>query len=173
MHRNIVLLSQFIREMCLQMEAKRQGLEILAEDELQRGVVEVFENGELPIWVVFACQLYLDIRYILEEDVDRAQAELLATGQEISNTIGEFFKYAAPDQADGVMPTLEKTSQDIQKWCLQDIIGVSFRNAFKLNHSQTYLLGSSGRKQNLSSCSVETRYTVGLLFFIYGGLCKR
>lgn len=57
MSRNVVVLAQFIAEIGLHMLAQQQGMQFLAEDELQRGMIEMLDNEKLPMGLVFAGQV--------------------------------------------------------------------------------------------------------------------
>ena len=58
MNRNAMVLSQFIAEMSLHRLTKMQGLEVPAEDSLQLGMNEMLESRMIPVWLVFACQVF-------------------------------------------------------------------------------------------------------------------
>src|SRR5258706_7648081 len=52
------------------------------------------KTRQIPVVLVFASQVYLDIRYILEADVDRAHKELLTTGPRVRAIIGNYVELA-------------------------------------------------------------------------------
>jgi hypothetical protein len=105
-NRNALVFSQFIVEMSLHRITKMKGLEVPAEDSIQLGMNEMLESRTITVWLVFACQVFLDIRYILEEDADRGHQELITEGQRIEKIAVGFFKYAPINRADGVMDRL-------------------------------------------------------------------
>lgn len=108
-------------------------MEFPAEDELQRGIVEMLESRKIPIWLIFACQVFLDIRYILEADVDRAHHELIATGVRIRRGLN-YLKEIAADVVDcgGAQDDYAEDyahlAFEVQEWCENDFIGSSIRN---------------------------------------------
>ena len=57
-----IILNEFFREVL----SLRSG-KLPAEDELTRGIVEVFRKGPIHLWVVFGLQLFLDTQQILGE----------------------------------------------------------------------------------------------------------
>lgn len=95
-----IILSEFFREvLSLQPDAK-----LPTEDELTRGVAEVFDRGPIHLWVVFGLQLFLDtqrilgkhsnlrqqkiaLTFALGDHVTRAFRELEATGKVFETTV--------------------------------------------------------------------------------------
>ena len=58
-----IMLNEFFREVL----SLRSTGELPTEDELTRGIVEVFNRGPIHLWVVFALQLFLDTQRVLGE----------------------------------------------------------------------------------------------------------
>jgi hypothetical protein len=56
-----------------------------AEDELTRGLREMFRTREIPFWLVFATQVFLDIHHELRDQVNRGYNELHNTARVIHN----------------------------------------------------------------------------------------
>lgn len=46
------------------------------EDEFTRGFSEVYGTGEIPFWLVFAGQVFLDMNYVLRDKVDRGWTQM-------------------------------------------------------------------------------------------------
>jgi hypothetical protein len=130
MNRNVTVLSQFIAEMCLHKGAKKQGMKVPAEDELQRGTIEMLESRKLPLWLVFACQIFLDVRYILEEDVDRAQQELTALGEQVEEILDDFRERGSKNQPDFIKDSIDKTYKEAHCWGVVDALGLDTRDDF-------------------------------------------
>lgn len=57
------------------------------EDELTRGLREVFMTHEIPYWVIFASQVFLDIHHVLRGKVDRGYNDLCRIATEIDGHI--------------------------------------------------------------------------------------
>jgi hypothetical protein len=59
-----------------------------AQDALTGGLIEMLKTctDNIPLWLIFACQVHLGVRYILETQVDRPLSELLTAGQRLRTT---------------------------------------------------------------------------------------
>ena len=69
-------------------------MHLIAEDELTRGLRQMSENKELPIWLVFATQVFLDIHHVVGPDVDHGMSDLENTGTIIKSSVQRMFKCA-------------------------------------------------------------------------------
>ena len=80
----IVLLERFIPEIIFlaNMHDKGTGLslELPGEDELTKGIRKLVSAKQIPIWLVLALQIQLDIHYMLLADTSRAHNELFNAG---------------------------------------------------------------------------------------------
>ena len=65
----------------------------ILDDELTRGLRTAFETKKLPLWLVFAAQIYVDIHHILREDVSRGFEELQVLGKLFSMSIHANIKF--------------------------------------------------------------------------------
>ena len=66
-----------------------------AEDEFSQGMRQVFlknARDPIPLWVVFALQIYLEIHHVLREHVDRGLKELRVARKQMKASLKEFFK---------------------------------------------------------------------------------
>jgi hypothetical protein len=134
MKRNVVVLTKFIAEMGLDMLAQQQGMQFPAEDDLQRGMIEMLDTRKLPVWLVFVSQVFLDIRDILEADVDRVQDELIATGGRIRAILDDFHDNAPTvNQPEDCLRVLQRTGLEVKRWFENDVIGLDIRNRFHAN----------------------------------------
>jgi len=66
--------------------------DILCQDELTRVILKFLDDGAIPILLVLALQVQLDIHYMLLDDEDRPQSELIAAGQRIFNSMENLVK---------------------------------------------------------------------------------
>lgn len=64
-----------------------------AEDELTRGLREMFKTHNIPVWVAFAAQIFIDIHHVLREDVYRGFADLSRTANVINGSIKQNFEF--------------------------------------------------------------------------------
>ncbi|PYI35005.1 hypothetical protein BP00DRAFT_463023 [Aspergillus indologenus CBS 114.80] len=66
------------------------------EDEITRGIRKMFDTHQIPLWLVFASQIFLDIHHCLEGDVVNGFADLTNTAKCIQSSIElnqEFFAH--------------------------------------------------------------------------------
>ncbi|KIV82571.1 hypothetical protein PV11_04672 [Exophiala sideris] len=71
----------------------RRGMGIPGDDELTRGFCQVSETGKLPLWFVFASQIFLDVHHILREEVERGYEILFVVSRRLAKSIIDNFKY--------------------------------------------------------------------------------
>ncbi|KAL2829503.1 hypothetical protein BDW59DRAFT_142166 [Aspergillus cavernicola] len=57
------------------------------EDEITRGLRKMFDTHEIPLWLVFACQIFLDIHHGLRDNVQKGFADLTNSAKAIENSI--------------------------------------------------------------------------------------
>ncbi len=65
-----------------------------AIDEISRAFRKVETDGTIPLWLVFAMQIVVDIRGVLREDVSRGFETICATGSRVTVTIQRYFRYS-------------------------------------------------------------------------------
>ncbi|KAI1609089.1 hypothetical protein EDD37DRAFT_138490 [Exophiala viscosa] len=71
----------------------RREMDIPGDDEFTRGFCQVCETGEVPLWFVFASQIFLDVHHILREKVELGYEILIVVGGQIGKSIIDNFKY--------------------------------------------------------------------------------
>ncbi|CAG8981259.1 hypothetical protein HYALB_00003857 [Hymenoscyphus albidus] len=69
---------------------KSGNIKLPAEDELTGGIFEMVGTNEIPIWLVLALQVQLDIYYTLLEDMDRPHSEPSAAASVAMFTVKEY-----------------------------------------------------------------------------------
>lgn len=98
----------------------------LAEDELIRGIRDMAPGRDIPLWLVFAVQCFLDAQHILGTQLDRAHSELLRTSSAMKESVKQNLDFQKalrivnwPRQND-----LQFTEQVrvIDDWIFKDII---------------------------------------------------
>ncbi|KAK6950618.1 hypothetical protein Daesc_007142 [Daldinia eschscholtzii] len=85
-----VLLMKFFAEL---MAVERGVGDYPVEDEFLRGIKELASTKEVPFYLVFAAQVFLDIHYILRENVNRGFDTLQANLHFLDTEIQEHFKF--------------------------------------------------------------------------------
>ncbi|TVY20665.1 hypothetical protein LARI1_G001186 [Lachnellula arida] len=80
----IVLLERLIPELMFLRDVKDK---FPAQDELTGGILEMVRTKEIPIWLVLAVQVQLDIHYMLLGDISRPHSELSAAAVQASATL--------------------------------------------------------------------------------------
>jgi hypothetical protein len=75
-------------------------------DELTRGLMQMCRTKEVPIWLAFAAQVYLDIKNILRVQPTQGFNDLRLAGLRTKQMIKDHFKFheAWPDQAEANWP---------------------------------------------------------------------
>ena len=64
---------------------------MLLSDELTQGIRDMCKTKNIPLWVVYATQIYLDIHHILRADVVRGLAELKVSGAKSGASLDAYF----------------------------------------------------------------------------------
>ncbi|KAL1977948.1 hypothetical protein VTN31DRAFT_807 [Thermomyces dupontii] len=105
----------------------KAGPDMPAEEELTRGLREMFKTKQIPYWLLFAVQVFLDIHHELREDVDRGYEDLRNVAVTVNNSIENVaFKFHEslrienwPRQIDQI---LRRIMADIETFVLTDIV---------------------------------------------------
>ena len=84
-----------------------QGAPIFGpEDEFTRGLKDAFKTKKLPLWLIFAAQVYVDIRHQLREAVSRGVFDLQTVGRLVYNSTEtnlEFHSSLRVENGHGIM----------------------------------------------------------------------
>lgn len=105
----------------------KAGPDMPAEDELTRGLREMFKTKKIPYWLLFAVQVFLDIHHELREDVERGYDEFRNIAAAVKMSIDDVaFKFHRslrienwPRQNDQV---LRQIAADVETFALTDIV---------------------------------------------------
>ncbi|KAL8685162.1 MAG: hypothetical protein Q9218_007938, partial [Villophora microphyllina] len=105
----------------------------IAEDNLIRGIRGMGPDRDIPLWLVFAAQCFLDTQHVLERDLGRGHRILVRTASAIKNSIEQNLEFHAslrvenwPKSNDFAMKDMIRT---IDGWILQDLVAERFRKA--------------------------------------------
>ncbi|RFU35972.1 hypothetical protein B7463_g368, partial [Scytalidium lignicola] len=113
------VLREFIAEMAILKAMKRNpSFDIPAEDELTKGLIKFLQQRQISIWLVLACQVYVDIRYVLEEKVVRPHEELLATTKRVKETLEEYIEFSKDYERPA--KTIKTVIGEIECWVDED-----------------------------------------------------
>ena len=65
----------------------------LAEDELMRGIRQMSPGKDIPLWLVFATQCFLDAQHVLKEKVSEGHRQLRNSANAIRSSIEQTVKF--------------------------------------------------------------------------------
>ncbi|KAL8915636.1 MAG: hypothetical protein Q9172_006818 [Xanthocarpia lactea] len=107
----------------------------LAEDDFLRGIRDMEPDRDIPLWLVFAAQCFLDTQHVLEHELDRGYADLKRTATTIKTTIEENLDFHTslrvtnwPKENDLVMKEMISV---IDQWVLKDLLAERARKLRK------------------------------------------
>ena len=110
---------------------------LIAEDELTRGLRQMSVDKELPVWLVFATQVFLDIHHVVGTDVDHGMSDLRNTGTIIKDSIQRMFKFRQDeDLHNDIWPPdndvlIRSIIQDIDRYVFEDVLGDLKKRLFR------------------------------------------
>lgn len=119
-YRNSYLLGSFFNDMGLHTDSRSLSMYEIVDDELYRGFVDARASRVLPIWLVFACQLYVDIHTTMEQLVDCGSAELISVGQRLLYTLDALEESSNVPQGAQATLKMHQTRKEIAEWCEYD-----------------------------------------------------
>ena len=85
-----VVLLENLPDFCVVAQAPES---IPAEDEMSRGMREMVKDGQLPIWLVFAAQIYLDIHHTLRQKVSNGFHDLVKSARYVEKNIQQILLF--------------------------------------------------------------------------------
>ena len=110
----------------------------LAEDELIRGIRQMAPGKDIPLWLVFAMQCFLDAQHELQRDVSNGYSHLSRCAKWVKSSIEETLKFHAslrinhwPKSND--MQFIEQI-RVIDQWVLTDAIGQGLKKVLVVLH---------------------------------------
>ena len=103
----------------------------LVTDELMRGLEKLRPHAEIPVWLVFAVQCFLDSHHVLEDAIERPFQQLVQTSKMIENSITNTLKFHEslrvetwPRSNDAIFKQL---LWSIEQWVKKDVVAEKFR----------------------------------------------
>ena len=108
---------------------------VVAEDELVRGIREMKPGRNIPVWLAFAAQSFLDVQHVLGDQVGRGYEELGTAARSIEASIDQNSKFHEglrienwPRTNDFMLNDLKRV---IEHWVKKDFVGDFIQDKLK------------------------------------------
>lgn len=108
----------------------------LVMDELMRGLEKLRPHSDIPVWLVFAVQCFLDAQHVLEDATERPFQQLMQASTTIQNSIANTLKFHEtlrvetwPRSNDAAFKELIRL---IEEWVKTDLVAENFRMVCQL-----------------------------------------
>lgn len=123
MERDRQILHEMLAECCLIKAFKNGPSDFLipGEDELTIGWTTMLATRRAPIWLIFASQIFCDIRWILESDVSKCQEELLRMGNRVDSILNSYINFAK-DFTIPISSVIYTTVEEVECWITTDFL---------------------------------------------------
>lgn len=135
----LVLLEAFPDLMLMTMITEKSPL---AEDELIRGFRGMGPCKDIPLWLVFAAQCFLDAQHVLKQDICRPHAQLMTVAKSISSSIQTNLDFHQSLRVDTWPRSNDKVLQEqlrvIDEWVRRDVVAQKLRKV-RLSFSKAVL----------------------------------
>ena len=118
-----VLIAELLPEFCM---VHHTGCQYLQLDELARGLGQMHKTRSIPIWIVFATQVFLDIHHSLRCAVEQPFDEAQRLGRRAKGQLNSVS--SSLHGKDSI--TIEKCIKFIEDWLLSDGVDRSKRRFF-------------------------------------------
>ena len=145
----LVLLEAFPDLMMMTMITAKSPL---AEDELLRGFRDMAPGKDIPLWLVFAAQCFLDAQHVLKKDVSRPHAQLLNTANAIRASVKQNLDFHESLRVENWPRTndfqFSETLRVIEEWVRRDVVAERLRKVSA--PSRTQANKSSDERQSYS-----------------------
>ncbi|PVH87784.1 hypothetical protein DL98DRAFT_509345 [Cadophora sp. DSE1049] len=86
---DLIVLLEILPEFCF---ISKCDVRMFAKDELTRGLANLALTKEMPVWLIFATTIFLDIHHILREQVNRGLIELHRTAERAKLALEDYFE---------------------------------------------------------------------------------
>lgn len=101
------------------------GGSLPSQDEMTRGCREMYKNKKIPIWLVFACRIFLEIHHLLRKEVSRGCNDMKVYGSHIQDCLQEYFAFSRSIQAPNTWVKeneagLHGLYESTQEWIMKD-----------------------------------------------------
>ena len=124
-----IILLEALPEFCLLGDSKVQ---FPGEDELTKGLREMYKTKKISLFLCFATQIYLDITHIRRDRIGSSFRDLQATGRQakktLNNALAQPHSVLWPEQNDKI---LQNTLEFIDYWITKDAIDKMRRGLLK------------------------------------------
>jgi hypothetical protein len=132
MARDKQIVHEMLAESCL-IKAFKNGpadFMIPGEDELTIGWTTMLATRRVPIWLVFASQMFCDIRWILESDVSKCHAELQRIGKRVDSTLSTYINFSKNFTLP-INSVIYTTAREVECWITTDFAEPSRSNLYR------------------------------------------
>ena len=139
-----IILLEALPEFCLLGDSKVQ---FPGEDELTKGLREMYKTKKISLFLCFATQIYLDITHIRRDRIGSSFHDLQATGRQakktLNNALAQPHSVLWPEQNDKI---LRNTLEFIDYWITKDAIDkmrrVLLKSVYEKGITEPYYLFS-------------------------------
>ena len=119
-------------------------------DELTSGLLSTFSSKTAPLWVIYACQIFVDINHVLRANVSSGLSELRMTGVRATVSLTLYFESSGPRTFVNWPASNEQAVKGItgfiDQWIKEDALGLAkskmLRNLGQLVTPQPFALFS-------------------------------
>ncbi|PGH32119.1 hypothetical protein GX50_05080 [[Emmonsia] crescens] len=153
-----ILLGEIISEFLVRAISPTQPF----EDEFTRGLRLMFDTGVIPIWLVFAAQVFLDIHHVLRAKAKNAFTNLFIYAGTLEYSIKQHFEFGSctpclkwPEQNDIEFQNLLRC---IKQWVRSDSIGAAKIRAGRVAEESLRLMRGHPLLCNTLSLLIKTHY---------------
>ncbi|KAK7948066.1 uncharacterized protein PG986_008952 [Apiospora aurea] len=137
-----------IREMLPGIQVTSTAFEdSFAQDEITRGVSEIFRTGTLPIWAVFGIQILLDIQDILQDTPSKQPLEELQLHTKSMLETANLYKRES--NPFGSAAKDHNCTKDWAEICLEDMNGLVLKDDFR--HRVRMMLANYGVSEAITT----------------------
>jgi hypothetical protein len=85
-------------------------------------MIKAIQTGKIPIWLVFACQVHIDIRFIIDADSEKPFKELQSSGRRLHTTLSNHVEFSRGQYSRPEEPILaEVTIEELAYWFFNDL----------------------------------------------------
>jgi hypothetical protein len=120
---NKILVTEILAEFCLLGHCKAV---LAGQDELTRGLMEMYNTKNVTTWLCFATQIYLDINHILRRQIRTGLEDMTVAGKIAKSSLQATLKFTAPSTLKGWPKSNDKILLDsitfIDVWILDDAV---------------------------------------------------
>ena len=125
-----VIILEILPEFCLLAQSQ---IHYFGEDEITRGLGDMYRTKKPTLWLCFATQIFLDIHHVLRDEVGKAHIELQAAGRTAKSLLEQTHSTAARPR---VWPRLNdvlfrNTLVYVQEWIMDDALDRMRRHYYK------------------------------------------